>query len=103
MFNPALDMEGKPWRGPREKSDVFFQILIEACSMPGSIFADLSASTEASLKACRASGKHFFGLEADRDIYEGLLKPMLNPEVDEGWNKNFLTHLTCIMFTVIMA
>jgi hypothetical protein len=59
VFNPALDRDRKPWRGPREKSDIFFQILIEACSMPGSIVADLSASTKASLKACRASSRHF--------------------------------------------
>jgi hypothetical protein len=30
--NPVLTKAGTPWRGAREKSNVFFQILIEACS-----------------------------------------------------------------------
>jgi hypothetical protein len=45
-----------PWRGAREKSNVFFQILIDACSHEGSIVADLTSSTRASLRASRASG-----------------------------------------------
>jgi hypothetical protein len=80
VLNPALMSNGAPWRGPREKSPVFFQILIEACSKEGAVVVDLTASTGASLRACRASGRNFFGLESDSKIFDSLLKPMLKPE-----------------------
>ncbi len=35
----------KPWRGPREKSKGFWQILIETCSKPGDIVIDCHAMT----------------------------------------------------------
>jgi hypothetical protein len=35
----------KPWRGPREKSKGFWQVLIEACSKPGDIVLDCHAMT----------------------------------------------------------
>ena len=73
---PALDKSGKPWRGNREISDVLFQILIEMCSRPNQIVVDISASTGGSARACKASRRHFFGLEADREIYEALLRPL---------------------------
>lgn len=76
---PALDDSGNLWRGPHEKSDILFQILIDMCTKPGDIVVDLSASTGASLRACRASGRHFFGLEEDTDIFMGVLKPLLKP------------------------
>ena len=37
---------------------------------------DISASTGASHRACAASGWHFIGLEADKDIFNALLKPL---------------------------
>jgi hypothetical protein len=39
----------KPWRGPREKSKGFWQVLIEACSKPGDIVLDCHAMTGESL------------------------------------------------------
>jgi DNA modification methylase len=65
VLSPSLMPNGKPWHGAREKPSIFFQVLIEACSSEGSIVADLTASTGASLKAYQASGRHFFGLEKD--------------------------------------
>ena len=79
---PALNKSGKPWRGNREISDVMFQILIEMCSRPNQIVVDISASTGGSARACKASGRHFFGLEADREIYEALLKPLCTASED---------------------
>lgn len=35
----------KPWRGPREKSVVLMEMLIEACSDPGNIVFDCTAAT----------------------------------------------------------
>lgn len=82
---PALDDSGNLWRGPHEKSDVLFQILIDMCSKPGDLVVDLSASTGASLRACRASGRHFFGIEEDTDIYNGILKELIKvPERKKG-------------------
>lgn len=34
-----------PWRGPREKSVILMQMLIEACSFPGDLILDCSAAT----------------------------------------------------------
>jgi hypothetical protein len=39
----------KPWRGPREKSPDFWQMLIEASTLPGDIVLDCTAMTG---KAC---------------------------------------------------
>ena len=50
VLAPTMNQDGKPWRGAKEKSDIFFQILIEACSLLGSIVVDLTASTGALLK-----------------------------------------------------
>ena len=76
---PSMDKRGNPWRGPHEKSCTFFQILIDMCSNPGDIVVDLSASTGASLLASRASGRHFFGIEEFSDIYDAILKPLIQP------------------------
>lgn len=35
----------KPWRGPREKSTMFMQMLIEASSLPGNVVLDCTAAT----------------------------------------------------------
>ena len=77
--NIAMTKAGIPWRGTHKKSNVFFQILIEACLSDQLIVADLYAETRASLRACQASGRHFFGLEADNDIFEEPLKPLACP------------------------
>jgi hypothetical protein len=85
VLNPVLTKAGTSWRGAREKSAIFFQILIEACSSNRSIVADLSTGTGSSVRACRASGRHFFGLEDDNDIFEELLKPLTMSERGEGY------------------
>ena len=76
VSSPALNKSGKLWHGNQEISDMLFQILIEMCSRPNHIVVDILASTGVSTRACKASGRHFFGLEADREIYEVLLKPL---------------------------
>jgi hypothetical protein len=77
----SMTKTGELWRGQREKSDVFFHILIEACSSDGFVVADLSASTGASFRACRASGRHFVGLERDKRIFDELLRPLIKVDV----------------------
>ncbi len=34
-----------PWRGPREKSTLFMQMLIETCSFPGDVVLDCTTAT----------------------------------------------------------
>ena len=91
VSSPTLDKSGKPWRGNWEISDVLFQILIEMCSRPYQIVIDISASTIGSARACKASGRHFFGLDADREIYEALLKPLYTASevTDESNDEDF--------------
>ena len=74
--NPSLKANGTPWGRSHEISDVLFQVIIKMCMKPGHLVADLSALTGASYKACMASGRHFFGLEPDREIFTVLLKPL---------------------------
>ena len=74
--NPSLKANGTPWRGSREISDVLFQFIIEMCTKPGHLVADLLASTGASYRVCMVSSRHFFGLQPDREIFTALLKPL---------------------------
>ena len=58
---------------------MLYQVLIEMCSKPGHLVADLSALTGASYRACKASGCHFFEMEVDKRIFDALLKPLSIP------------------------
>ena len=58
VSNPFLMADGTPWRGSREISHMLYQVLIEMCSKLGHLVTDLSASTGASFRACKASGRH---------------------------------------------
>ena len=77
VTSPALKPNGKPWRGAREKSDIFFQILINACFSFGNTIVDVNASTRASLQACWASGRHFIGTKREAKLYYAILVPLL--------------------------
>ena len=70
---------GTPWHGSCKISDVLYQVLIEMCSKPGHLVANLSTLTGASYRACKASGHYFFGMEADKRIFNALLKPLSTP------------------------
>ena len=76
VLNPSLIADGTPRQGSHEILDVLYQVIIKMCSKPGQLVGDLPASTGASYRACKASGCHFFGLEADRRTYNALLKPL---------------------------
>ena len=71
--------DGTPWRGSREISDVLYQVIIEMCSKPEQLVADLSASTGASFRACKANGRYYFGMEGNKRIFTELLKPLCCP------------------------
>ena len=80
--NPTLKASSGAWRGNREMSDVLYQIVVEMCTLPGQIVVDIYASTGASARACRASGRNFFGFESDQEIFDVLLKPICDSSDD---------------------
>ena len=77
VTSPAMMPNGEPWRGAREKSNILFQLLIDACSKFGDIVVDLTTSTGASLQACRASSRHFIGAKRDVKLYHAVLALLL--------------------------
>ena len=79
VSNPSLMADGTSWCRNCKISDVLYQVLVEMCSKSGHLVADLSALTGASYKACKVSGRHFFGMEADKRIFNALLKPLSTP------------------------
>ena len=76
VASPKMKTSTLSWRGSREISTVLFQIIIEMCSSPGQLVVDITASTGASARACQVSGRHFFGFELDKEIYDALLMPL---------------------------
>ena len=57
---------------------MLYQIIVDMCLSPRQIVVDITASTGASARACQASRRHFFGFEADKKIYDALLRPLCN-------------------------
>ena len=46
VYAEDLIMNGeRPWHGPRQKSPLLFNMLIEACSQPGDVVLDATAMT----------------------------------------------------------
>ena len=86
VSNPTLKASGGTWRGNWEMSDVLYQIVVEMCTLPSQIVVDISASIGASARACRASGRHFFGFESDQEIFDILLKPTCDSSDDAPLN-----------------
>ena len=74
--SPTMKTSTVSWRGSREISTVLYQIIVDMCSSPRQIVVDITASTGASAQACQASRHHFFGFEAEKDIYDALLRPL---------------------------
>ena len=72
--NPSLKANGTLWRGSREISYMLYQVIIEMCTKPGELVANLSMLTGTSYRACMASGRHFLGLKPNREIFNALLK-----------------------------
>ena len=73
---PTAKGANSTWRGNREIFDVLLQIVVEMCTKASQIVLDISASTGASHRTCAASGWHFIGFKADKDIFNALLKPL---------------------------
>ena len=73
---PTAKDADSTWCGNREISDVLLQIIFEMCTKASQIVLDISASTRVSHRACTAFGWHFIGFEANKDIFDALLKPL---------------------------
>ena len=76
VSSPEIMADGTPWHGSREISDVLYQVIIEMCSKPRQLVADLLVSTGASFRAYKASSCHYFGMEGDKRIFTELPKPL---------------------------
>ena len=92
--NIFLQKSGKPWRGPYKKSPRFFQDLIELFTPTNGRVVDLTCSTGASILATRACGRHLLAFEGDSDIFEHILKPLLEKVPKEWSSKENIQDLT---------
>ena len=72
-----LQKSGRPWRGPYQKSPRFFQNLIELFTPTNERTVDLTCSTRASILVTHACGRHLLAFKGDNDIFEHILKPLL--------------------------
>ena len=55
---------------------------------------DLTCSTRASIMATCACGKHFLAFEGDNDMFEHILKPLLEKDLKEGSSKENIQDFT---------
>ena len=58
------------------------------CTKLGQVVVDITASTSASTRACKASGRHFFGFEPDAKIFDALLKALCDLTEDDDGDKD---------------
>ena len=55
---------------------------------------DLTCSTRASILATHAYGRHLFAFEVDNDMFEHILKPLLEKVPKEGSSKENIQDFT---------
>ena len=82
-----LTNKSTPWRGPREKSVLLMQMLIEACSFLRGYYSRLHGNDRyvfvifyfswLSIHACRNVYRRIAALEADENIFQALLAPLI--------------------------
>ena len=89
-----LQKSGRPWRGPYQKSPRFFQDLIELFTPSNGGVVDLTCSTGASILATRACGRHLLAFEGDNDMFEHILKLLLENVLKEGSSKENIQDFT---------
>jgi hypothetical protein len=75
--NMLLQKSGKPWRGPYQKLPRFLQDLIELFTTSNGRVVDLTCSTRASILETSACDRHLLAFEGDNDMFEHILKPLL--------------------------
>jgi hypothetical protein len=75
--NMLLHKSGKPWRGQYKKLSSFLQDLIEFFTPSNGCIVDLKYSIGASIMATRACGRHLLAFEGNNDMFEHILKPLL--------------------------
>ena len=84
---------GRPWRGPYQKSPWFFQDLIELFTQTNGRVVDLTYSIGSSIMATRECGRHLLAFEGDNDMFEHILKPLLEKDFKEGSSKENIQDL----------
>jgi hypothetical protein len=92
--NMLLQTSEKPWRGPYQKSPRFLQDLIELFTPSNGRVIDLTCSTRASIMTTRVCGRHLLAFEGDNDMFEHILKPLLEKVLKEGSSKENVQDIT---------
>jgi hypothetical protein len=80
--------------GPYQKSPRFLQDLIELFTPSNGRVVDLTCSTGASIMAIHACGRHLLAFEGDNDMFEHILKPLLENVLKEGSSKENVQDFT---------
>jgi hypothetical protein len=92
--NMFLHKSGKLWRGPYKKSSRFLQNLIELFTPSNGRIVDLTCSIGAFIMATCACGRHLLAFEGDNDMFEHILKSLLEKVLKEGSSKENVQDLT---------
>ena len=80
--------------GAHKKSPSFFQDLVELFTPTNGRVVDLTCSTGSYIMATRACGRHLFAFEGDNDMFEHILKLLLENDLIEGSCKENIQNLT---------
>jgi hypothetical protein len=80
--------------GAISKIAALFEDLIELFTPSNGCVGDLTYFTGASILATRACGKHLLTFEGDNDMFEHILKPLLEKVLKEGSSKENIQDLT---------
>jgi hypothetical protein len=91
--NMLLQKLGRPWMGPYQKL-FFFQYLIELFTPTIGRVVDLTCSIRSSILATHACGRHLLAFEGDNDMFEHILKPLLEKHLKEGSSKENIQEKT---------
>jgi DNA modification methylase len=84
--NIFLQKSGRPWRwGHIKICCVFFQNLIELFTPTNGRVVDLTCSSGASILATCACGRHLLEFEGNNDMFEHILKPLME-KVSKEWS-----------------
>ena len=80
--------------GAHKNSSRFFQDLIELLTPTNERVVDLTCSTGSSIITTRPCGRYLLAFEGDNDMFEHILKPLLEKDLKEGSSKENIQDFT---------
>ena len=72
----TMRSDGIPWRGAREKHQVFFSIIFANLTDKNDVIMDWQCGVGGSILACRSIERHIVALESDPMIFNAILLPL---------------------------